>query len=170
MMGAMTRDWVRLGQAVRTAREARGMTQGELADAIGQWTSTIQYLESGRYGRGFSRMPGSAARVAEYFGWPDGATHALLDGEEVDLTPVEEAVEEEREGTAPEGGNGARDSGLTSATRGSLPWRIVDELTDQGELIDATVMDLTPPGSDARMIVVVKGNPNATPEQVRQGL
>lgn len=59
-MGAMEKDWVKLGKAFKAAREWRGMTQEQVATAIGVDESTIQNLETARYGRGFVRMPGTA--------------------------------------------------------------------------------------------------------------
>lgn len=78
----MAKDWKRLGQAVKRAREQRGMTQTELAEATGQDDSTIQNLETARYGRGFSRMPSSAKLVAAHFGWADHSLKDILAGGE----------------------------------------------------------------------------------------
>lgn len=78
----MAKDWKRLGQAVKRAREQRDMTQTELAEATGQDDSTIQNLETARYGRGFSRMPSSAKLVAAFFGWADHSLKDLLAGGE----------------------------------------------------------------------------------------
>lgn len=68
------------------------MTQAQLAEATGQNLSTIQNLESARYGRGFVRVPGSALIVAKYLGWGDGSVRTVLDGGEPALeTKVAEA-------------------------------------------------------------------------------
>lgn len=151
----MSRDWERLGAAVKRAREARGITQVDLAAEVGVEESTIQNLESGRYGRGFTRVPSSAAAVAYYFQWPTGAVRALLEGGSPNLTPPASISESRPE---------------TVTARNVLPLRIAAELEDEGELIDATVLDLTPAGSKARMIVVVKGDPDASPEEIRRSV
>lgn len=49
-----------------------------------------------------------------------------------------------------------------------LPLRVADELED-GPLIDSTVLDLGD-DSGARMIVVVRGKPDASPEEIRKAL
>lgn len=80
--GPMGKDWTRLGQAVKRAREDRGMTQVELAAATGLTDSTIQNIESARHGRGFSRMPGSARIISSYFGWTEHSVRDVLAGGE----------------------------------------------------------------------------------------
>ncbi|WP_181785593.1 helix-turn-helix domain-containing protein [Streptomyces phytophilus] len=84
----MAKDWKRLGLAVKHARDDRGMTQADLAEATGQDASTIQNLETGRFGKGFSRVPSSARLVAAYFGWTDDSPRRILDGgDPVPLNP-----------------------------------------------------------------------------------
>lgn len=82
----MGRDWKRLGAAFKAAREGKGLKQAELAEATGQNLSTIQNLESARYGKGFVRVPSSAHLVATYLGWADGSISAVLEGGEPTLT------------------------------------------------------------------------------------
>lgn len=138
---------MRLGDAVRTARKEKGWSQVQLAEAAGVSEATVQNLESGKSRKG---MPSSLPRVERALGWMPGSGDDILMGGEptpsvVDETPANPA--------APDG----------------LPLRIVQELND-GPLLDTTVLDLTPLGSDARMIVVVKGQPDATPDQIRADL
>lgn len=48
-MRVMDANWkLEIGLKVRAAREARGMTQEQLAEAINQATRTISYLETGK--------------------------------------------------------------------------------------------------------------------------
>jgi hypothetical protein len=56
-------------------------------------------------------------------------------------------------------------AGVAAAAAG-LPLRIADELSE-GSLLDTAVIPL---GGDARMVVVVKGKPSASPEEIRRGL
>lgn len=160
MMGRMSRDWERLGAAVKRSREDRGMYQADLAEAVGVEVGTIQNLETARHGRGFSRIPPSAALVAEFFRWPPGAVRALLDGQDVDLSPVGKPAD------APE----TAEEESSYWPHNVLPLSVVSDLEADGQLIAATTLDLTPPGSKTRMIVVVKGEPDASPEEIRQSV
>ncbi|MFJ5785403.1 helix-turn-helix domain-containing protein [Streptomyces hydrogenans] len=138
----MGRDWQRLADTVEAAREAKNLTQVALAQKAGVSESTIQNIESGVERK---RVPPSLHKVERALGWKHGSGERVLEGGVPDL-------EEE-----------------TGAPPSDLPLRIVHELQD-GPLLDATVLDLSPLGSDARMIVVVKGAPDATPEQIRADL
>ncbi|MFE9003187.1 helix-turn-helix transcriptional regulator [Streptomyces sp. NPDC007875] len=154
----MGRDWKRLADAVRAARTALGMTQVELADAAGVAEATVQNLEDRNKVR--SRIPSSLPRVERALQWGPGSGVAILEGGEPSTLPptLDTDTTPARGATTTEG-----------ASSGDLPLRIVQELAD-GQLLDTTVMDLTPLGSEARMIVVVKGKPDASPEQIRRDL
>lgn len=136
----MSRDWKRLAAAVKAARDERNLTQVELADATGLSESTIQNLESGRE---YTRLPTSLARIEEYFRWAPGSAQEVLAGGEPTLLP--EPVEDEVSppSAAPSGPNLAE----------GMPLRVAQELT-QGKVVDTEVVDLTPPGSNSRMIAV----------------
>ncbi|MGW3491952.1 helix-turn-helix domain-containing protein [Streptomyces sp. NPDC001054] len=137
----MTRDWTRLAKAVEARRKTLGLSQVQLADKAGVSESTVQNLEAGHRR---TRMPTSLPGVERALGWaPESAASILTGGEP---TPLPEPAPE-----APK-----------------LPLRIQQELAD-GQLIDATVLDLAP-GSGAKMIVVVKGEPDASPEEIRTSL
>lgn len=138
----MGRDWVRLAEAIEAAREAKNLTQVALAKAAGVSESTIQNLESGTERK---RVPASLPTVERALGWTAGSGERVLEGG--DPEPLGEAA----------------------APPSDLPLRIIQELQD-GPLLDTTVLDLTPLGSNARMIVVVKGEPDASPEQIRADL
>ncbi|MEW1895973.1 helix-turn-helix domain-containing protein [Streptomyces albidoflavus] len=141
----MTRDWTRLASAIEGRRREIGFTQVDLAEAAGVSESTVQNLESGVARR---RLPSSLPRIEIALGWETGSGEAVLDGAEPTVKPQPET---------PQAGQPA-----------ALPLRIQQELED-GQLLDATVLDLTP-DSSAKMIVVVKGETGATPEQVRRDL
>jgi len=138
----MGRDWKHLADTVEAAREAKNLTQVALAKKAGVSESTIQNIESGAERK---RVPASLHKVERALGWKPGSGERVLEGGTPD-------TEEE-----------------TAAPPSDLPLRIVHELQD-GPLLDATVLDLTSLGSDARMIVVVKGAPDASPEQIRADL
>lgn len=149
----MSRDWQRLADSIEAAREARGMTQVQLAEAASVSESTIQNLESGK---DRSRLPHSLPKIERALGWKEGSGRVILDGG----SPAQ-AIDQ----------NATEDIAAADVGTGELPLRIVHALSaDAGPLLDATVVDLTPLGSDARMIVVVKGKPDASPEQIRKDL
>ena len=154
MMKAMTEDrttlhWAELAAAIRSAREARGLSQVDLAELAGVSEGSVQNLESGKPR---NRMPQTLAKIEPHLGWVAGSGRAILNGGEP--TPDEDVTT-----TAPAEGK----------LRRKLPLRIVDELESDDPLLDSTVIQL--PGVDgARMTVVVHGRPDATPEQIQEAL
>lgn len=77
----MNRDpqsWARLGRALRTAREHRGLTQQELGELAGTSARSVQEAEGGAVPK--SRMPYTIGRIASALGWPEGSVDAVLDG------------------------------------------------------------------------------------------
>lgn len=150
----MGRDWKRLAEAIKAAREERNLTQLEVAETAGVSESTVQNLESGT---SRTRLPPSLAKIEPAIGWAPGSGKAVMEGGEPTRIPMTVA--------------GAitptpRDD---QAAASDLPLRIVQELAD-GSLLDTAVLDLTPLGSSARMIVVVRGEPDASPDQIRRDL
>lgn len=136
----MEQNWKAVAEAIRASRMAHGMTQEELAFKVGVSRVTIQSLESGSPR---TRVSSALLEVARTLGWPNGRVEELLSGSYSTLPerPVESA---------------------------DLPLRISEEL-GQGRTYDAQVVDL-PGESGARMIVVVKGDADATPEQIQEAL
>jgi DNA-binding XRE family transcriptional regulator len=142
----MEQNWKAVAEAIRASRMAQGMTQEGLAATVGVSRVTIQSLESGS---ARTRVSTALLEVARILGWPNGHVEELLSGGESAL-PVRNVRKPRR----PE--------------RTGLPLRITKEL-DQGQTYDAQVLDL-PGESGARIIVVVKGDSDATPEQVEEAL
>jgi transcriptional regulator with XRE-family HTH domain len=158
MMALMTEDrtklqWGKLATAIRAARDARGLSQGALAELAGVSEGSVQNLESGKPR---SRMPQSLAKIEPCLGWVAGSGVAILNGGEPTQAP-----------TAHEASAGHR--GVDGKLRSKLPLRIVDELESDDPLLDSAVIQL--PGVDgARMTVVVHGRPDATPQQIQEAL
>ncbi|MFH8410678.1 helix-turn-helix domain-containing protein [Streptomyces sp. NPDC018019] len=73
----MERDWRRLADAIKRARESAGMTQVDLAERAGMSESSVQNLESGLPR---TRIPRTLAKVEEALGWAAGSGVDLLDG------------------------------------------------------------------------------------------
>ncbi|MFE3678802.1 helix-turn-helix domain-containing protein [Streptomyces griseus] len=142
----MSRDWVRLGHAIEAARDAKGMTQVALAVAADVSESTIQNLEAGK---ARVRQPPSVKKVEAALGWTPGSADAVLaGGDPTTATP------------------GPREDVPQAGDQPGLPLRIIQELSD-GPLLDTTVLPLS---GDSRMVIVVKGTPDASPEQIRRDL
>lgn len=156
-MAAMTEDrtklqWDRLAAAIRSARDARGLSQAALADLADVSEGSVQNLESGKPR---SRMPQTVARIEPHLGWAEGSARAILDGGE----PIPEAASR---------GDGSLPAGKDKL-RGKLPLRVVDELESDDPLIDSQVIQLPGTGG-ARMTVVVHGRPDATPQEIQEAL
>lgn len=161
IMGPMERDWARLGRVFADAREAAGLTQVEAAKAIGVSRGPIQAIERGHIsGRPFKKITGTMRSYARLVGWADGSIERVLDGGDPETSaPAPSSAE------AP----AAAESGQPAIRLSDLPFEIQDELGD-GALLATRVVDLSPLGSDARMIVVVRGAPDATNDQLRRDL
>jgi transcriptional regulator with XRE-family HTH domain len=157
IMSRMTEDrttlqWAKLAAAIRAAREARGLTQSQLAELAGISEGSVQNLESGNPR---SRMPQTLVKVEPHLGWAAGSGRIILDGGE----PI----------AAPSGAAATAASRVDDRLRRKLPLRVVDELESDDPLIDSQVIQL--PGTDgARMTVVVHGRPDATPEEIQEAL
>lgn len=99
----MNRDphaWARLGRALRSARQHRGLTQQELGELAGTSGRSVQDAEAGTVPK--ARMPSTIGRIASALGWPEGAVDAVLEGaappgEEWRDVPVQADVEERYE-------------------------------------------------------------------------
>ncbi|MER7053385.1 helix-turn-helix domain-containing protein [Streptomyces sp. NPDC017454] len=146
-------QWARLGDAIKAARETRGLRQIDLAERAGVSEGTVQNLEGGETR---SRMPQSLAKVEPHLGWEPGSGLAVLRGGDPVLTPVAHEVSADLKA----GKDRLRDK---------LPLRVVDELESDDPLLDSQVIQL--PGiPGARMTVVVHGSPDATPEEIQEAL
>ncbi|WP_218029862.1 helix-turn-helix domain-containing protein [Streptomyces rishiriensis] len=145
-------EWAKLAATARAAREARGLSQGKLAELAGVSEGSVQNLESGKPR---SRMPQTVAKIEPYLGWGAGSARAILDGGE----PIPAAVP----------GGGSAGPAATDRLRSKLPLRVVDELESDDPLIDSQVIQLPGTGG-ARMTVVVHGRPDATPEEIQEAL
>ncbi|MEU7032668.1 helix-turn-helix transcriptional regulator [Streptomyces sp. NPDC046237] len=148
----MDRDWTRLGKALQAARRALGVTQEEMANALGVGRSVIQLIEGGNeYKKPTASMRTYATRV----GWADGSIERVLAGGE----PIQAAAG----APAAEPGRTADENPVETG----LPVRIVHELKSRGDLLDTAVIPL---GDGASMVVVVKGKPGASVDEIERNL
>lgn len=150
----MTTDWVRLGAAVKRARKAMGITQPQLGAAAGVSRATVQNIEAGQE---FARVTPTLRVIERTLNWQEGSIELVLAGGD----PV--AV-----GAAPPVPEPVRRGG--SSAPGRLPLKVVQELEEGGPVLDAQILDLAPFGSEGKMIVVVTGERDATPDQIRAAL
>lgn len=154
MMGRMTRDWARLGRAVADARRALGLTQKDLADQIGVSRGAIQSIERGEE---FTKITQTLRAVERALGWQKGSIESVLDGGDPKAPP--QKVDQPERPEAP------------AELAPQLPLAIVHELSaETGPVLDTTVLDLPGASPGSRMIVVIKGSPDASPEQIRADL
>jgi transcriptional regulator with XRE-family HTH domain len=154
----MERDWVRLGTALRDAREATGLTQAEMGERIGVGRDAVRSIEGGDS----KRITATIKAYAREVGWTDESIRAVLDG------GVPTAVAGTAEGSGPVA-NDPNYGNAPSYAKG-MPARVRLELED-GEVLDAEVIDLSAPGSEAALVMVVKaGSENASDEQKRAEL
>ncbi|WP_282204488.1 helix-turn-helix transcriptional regulator [Kitasatospora fiedleri] len=82
-------DWAHLGEEIRRARLARGLSQQQLANALGLDRKTIGHYENGRVPAP-GRIPDGYYAAATFFGWSAGTLARVLAGGEV-ITPTQTA-------------------------------------------------------------------------------
>lgn len=155
----MTRDWVRLGTAIRAAYQAMGLNQRQFYETAGISRSTMRRLEAGD---GPEPSTATLIRVEKAVGWPIGTCLAIAEGAEPpEPGPV-------RQTTIPKPPAWASDPGLLDR----LPEQIQAEL-QEGHLLGLDVIEVGPPEARARMVVVVKRDESGTapdPEAVRAAI
>lgn len=78
-------DWARLGNALRIARQHRGLSQEDLAREAQVSAGSVQTVEAGKAPR--SRMPYTVAPIARVLGWPAGTVESVLGGEVAPVSP-----------------------------------------------------------------------------------
>lgn len=145
----MDQDMARLGTALKATRDARRpkCTQVEAANALGVSRATLQSIERGTAS---TKVTPTIRSYAHYLGWTDDSIEHVLGGGQPQI---------------------AQDTGVTesSSTRSSagparLPMRVVDAIESEGALVDTALIPL---GEDATMVLVVKGRPGASADEVR---
>jgi transcriptional regulator with XRE-family HTH domain len=145
----MDGDWLRLGRAVRAARGGKGLSQVKLSERAGVGRTVIQTIERGG---GFDRVTSTLLSLEVALDWKRGSVESILNGG--DPLPLNEPGEEDTAGQFRQG------------AYGGLPLRVTHTLIE-GTTLDTTIVPLTP---NADMVVVVKGKPKATAEQLKSAL
>ncbi|MFD9124907.1 helix-turn-helix transcriptional regulator [Kitasatospora sp. NPDC059571] len=153
----MTHDWPALGRAVAHARKALGMTQQDLASAVGVGRSTVQSLERGE--RAHPKVLHTHLAIARALGWTEGSIEQVLTG------------------GAPTPAGASRSTHEIGAPTAAAS--VLDELSERvrlaligGKVVDGDVIDLAPDDPDSVAVLILKRGerPDATPEQMREDL
>ncbi len=149
----MTHDWTHLGTLLRADREARMLTQEALGERIGVGRARIAAIEGGDV----KRITQTVRAYAREVGWEDGSMEEVLRGGEPTRRSGDNAT------------NSPSESAGIDIER-LLPLRLVQELED-GQVVDTDMIDLTPDGSLAVMMLVVdRGGDQASPERISADL
>lgn len=152
------RDWVRLGNAFRADRERQRRTQKEVATALGAAKTSIQDIERGHE---YTKPTRTIHAYAELLGWTrDSVDSVLAGGDEShghgSASPAPARLQAS--------GEAAREALADVELDGQrLPLRIVHELSDDGALLDTTVIKI---GEKGRAVIIVKGDPGVTPDEL----
>lgn len=144
----MDRDWSRLGAKLAQARRNLGLKQPELAQRISVGRATIQNVEAGKP---FKNITPAIRAYAEAVGWTHDSVTRVLDGGNPEMAQPRADDGRPQDGTA------------------DLPPDVAMELRN-GRTLGSTVVHLGPKDSDARMIVLLKGDVDMTPQEVDEAL
>lgn len=155
----MNLDWSHLGETVRAARRAAGLSQLDLAVAAGVGRSAVQAIERGKP---FDAPQLSHRVVASALGWAPGSVESVLAGG----APVE-AGSPAQPKSPPEGAVGRSEAD-----------EFLDDLTERvklallgGKVVDSDVVELDDEGGEEPSEVVLiwkRGErPDMTPAQRR---
>ncbi|MFI9598853.1 helix-turn-helix domain-containing protein [Streptomyces sp. NPDC052043] len=141
----MDRDWSRLGARLAQARKTMGLKQPELAQRISVGRATIQNIEAGKP---FKNITPAVRAYADAVGWTHDSAARVLEGAEPEL---------------------AQPAAGDRSSASDLPPDVALEL-HSGRTLGSTVVHLGPKDSDARMIVLLKGGVDMTPQEVEEAL
>ncbi|MFD3844795.1 helix-turn-helix domain-containing protein [Streptomyces microflavus] len=140
----MTKDWVRLGDMLRTARVARRLEQQEVARHIGVQRGALSRIENGT----ISTISSTVVAYAKLVGWTGESPDLVLHGGEpvmADTTPTEPAREAD-----PLAGF-------------SLD---VQQALREGPLLQSRVEEVVTPSGKVRATIVIRGEDGAAPEDL----
>jgi transcriptional regulator with XRE-family HTH domain len=145
----MDGDWLRLGGVVRAARKRKGLSQVRLGDEIGVKRTVIQTIERGHE---FQSVTATLRDIERILDWGQGSIENILQGGDPlppDLTGARYFNKQFR-----------REAGA------ELPVRVSRALAE-GTTLDTAIVPLSP---NAEMVVVIKGKPTATHDQIMEAL
>ncbi|GAA0705618.1 hypothetical protein GCM10010193_70910 [Kitasatospora atroaurantiaca] len=148
MMARMEQDWARLGRAVAVARQDAGMTQNELATAVGVGLSTIKTLERGS--RKYLKVQPTHRGVARALGWAEDCVEDVLAGGDPRPEPALRSTIPVPTGELP--------AGLSERAKWAL---------GSGRVVDSDVISASPGGDGGvEVVMVFKAAEGVSPEQL----
>lgn len=154
----MERDWAALGRALAAARKARALKQDEVADLLSVGRSTVQAIEGGKPR---DKITPTIRAFGRLVGWTDESPDLVLSGGDPVMRPEATAGTE-----APPPG---RDEEPDPLAAHDLSLRVIQALKE-GPLLDSQVVKVETPGGEVRATIVVRGNPDASPEDLNKAL
>lgn len=155
----MTGDWARLGTALKAARVLRGLEQRQVAATLGKGRGAIRNIENGD----IKSITPTVVAYARLVGWTTDSVERVLGGGEPVMREARQS-----DSQAAEAISNATGPGPTAPTDLSL--RVLQALAD-GPLIDSQVITVpTRSGGEVRAAIVVRGAPDASPEELQQAL
>lgn len=145
-MGAMDRNWTRLGQKLKAARAERGIEQQDIAGQIGVKRGATRNIEKGS----ISKITPTVRAYARLVGWTEDSVDRVLDGGEPVMADGEPNAAG-AEGPAPE----VSDLSIR-----------VQQALKTGPLIDSRVTEVVTPSGTVKATIVVRGEDGTPPEQL----
>ncbi|TMU98053.1 helix-turn-helix transcriptional regulator [Streptomyces sp. DASNCL29] len=156
----MERDWARLGRALAEAREERALKQEEVADQLDIGRSTLQAIE---HGRPRAKVTPTIRAYARLVGWTDESPERVLVGGTPTMRP-EQATD-----TAAPALAAGRNEETEPLAAHDLSRRVLQAL-QEGPLLDSQIVTVETPGGEVRATIVVRGKPDASPEDLDKAL
>jgi DNA-binding XRE family transcriptional regulator len=144
IMGAMDRNWTRLGEKLKAARAE--MAQQDAAARIGVKRGAVRNIEQGK----ITKVTPTVLAYARLVGWTEDSAERVLNGGE----PV--MVDAEQEPAVPE---------APAAEMSDLSIRVRQALKE-GPLIDSRVTEVTTPSGNVTATIVVRGEDGTPPEEL----
>lgn len=144
-------DWERLGDAFADARNAAGLTQVEVAEALGVTRTPVQAIERGRQSsrQPFIKVTGTMRAYAQLVGWTTDSPTRILNGEGPE--PATQPV-----------------SAAPVPSPPSLPPAVDRELRS-GRTLDHAVVHLGEDADDdTRLIVLLQGGEGMSEEELER--
>jgi transcriptional regulator with XRE-family HTH domain len=150
-------DWTRLGAALAAARDSHQLTQEQAASDLSISRSTVQAIE---HGRTFKKVTPTIRAYARLLGWTDDSPERVLAGGEPVMREPRSDDAQAAENIAGAGARLPRDLSLS-----------VLQSLQEGPLLDTEIVRVTTPdGREVRATIVVRGESDATPEELHQAL
>ncbi|GAA2948919.1 hypothetical protein GCM10010518_39730 [Kitasatospora cinereorecta] len=152
IMGGMTRNWPRLGEALKTARCERGIEQQDVAETIGVKRGALHNIERGA----IARVTPTVLAYARLVGWTDKSVDLVLAGGDPALRDDEKPS--------------VVDPGMLPEAPASDLSVLVQQALREGPLLDSRVAEVTTPSGKVRATIVIRGEDGTPPEDLLAAL